>query len=145
MATIADYLVLGDTPIQLSVALEAPHGTGPQSKFYKFDLPNTFVAEAGQRKPVLMFRTTVLDDDTRVEVHVNPENTETTSSGFPSQAAYFAELRKGYFGLHMEALDGRDFKKGQENTIVIRVSGDVDSHFGDVIIGDVVFLIQREV
>jgi hypothetical protein len=92
-----------------------------------------------------MFRTTVLaDHDTRVNVYVNPVPTQTTSSGFPTDVDYFAELPKNYFGLQMEALEGSKFKKGQENKIVITISGDGKHRFGDVVIGDVVILIQRK-
>jgi len=92
-----------------------------------------------------MFRITVLEHhDTRVNVYVNPAPTEKTSSGFPVNEDYFTELGKNYFGLHMEALEGSKFKKGQENTIVFTISGD-GRKFGDVIIGDAVLLIQREI
>jgi len=136
--TLADYAVLIDTPVQLS----AQNGSGKaRSKFCRFDLTSTFSADV---KPVLMFRTTVLDKRTRVNVYVNPEATENTSSGFPVNEDYFAELPDGYFGLHMECLDGGKFKKGQENTIAFTISGD-GTKFGDVIIGDAVLTIQRVV
>jgi hypothetical protein len=139
--TFADYIVLSDAPIRLSANPETGH---PRSKTCKFDLPDNFSGDTDATKAVLMFRTTVLaDHDTRVNVYVNPVTTQTTSSGFPSDVDYFAELPKNYFGLQMEALDGSKFKKGQENKIVITISGDGKHRFGDVVIGDVVILIQR--
>ena len=140
--TFADYIVLSDAPIRLSANPETGH---PRSKVCKFDLPANFSAETEATKAVLMFRTTVLaDHDTRVNVYVNPVPTQNTSSGFPADEDYFAELPKNYFGLQMEALEGGKFKKGEENKIVITISGDGKHRFGDVIIGDVVMLIQRK-
>ena len=140
--TFADYIVLSDAPIRLSANPETGH---PRSKVCEFDLPGNFSAETDATKAVLMFRTTVLaDHDTRLNVYVNPVTTQNTSSGFPTDAEYFAELPRNYFGLHMEALEGNKFKKGQENKIVITISGDGKHRFGDVIVGDVVILIQRE-
>ena len=139
--TFADYIVLSDAPIRLSANPETGH---PRSKICKFQLPTNFFGETDSTKAVLMFRTTVLaDHDTRVNVYVNPVPTQTTSSGFPTVEDYFAELPKNYFGLQMEALDGSKFKKGQENKIVVTISGDGKHKFGDVIIGDIVILIQR--
>src|SRR5262249_51451274 len=107
--------------------------------------PQNFHGSDNSMNPVLMFRTQVLDDhDTRIRVFVNPEPTQTSSDGFPSQEDYFAELPKKYFGLHMEALEGSRFKKGTENTVAITISGD-GTKFGDSIIGDVVLMIQRDV
>ena len=140
--TFADYIVLSDAPIRLSANPETGH---PRSKVCKFELPASFSGETDATKAILMFRTTVLaDHGTRVNVYVNPVPTQTTSSGFPEVADYAAELSKNYLGLHMEALGGSKFKKGQENKIVITISGDGKHKFGDVIIGDVVILIQRE-
>ena len=140
--TFADYIVLSDAPIRLSANPETGH---PRSKTCKFDLPANFSGDTASTKAVLMFRTTVLaDHDTRVNVHVNPVMTQTTSSGFPAAEDYFAELPRNYFGLLMEALESGKFKKGQENKIVITISGDGKHRFGDVVIGDVVLLIQRK-
>jgi hypothetical protein len=136
--TLADYAVLVDNPVHLSSKSSSGRA---RSKFCRFQLASDFTADV---KPVLMFRTTVLDKDTRVNVYVNPEPTENTSSGFPTSEDYFAELGKGYLGLHMEALQGSKFKKGAENTIVFTISGD-GTKFGDVIIGDAVLLVQRTV
>jgi hypothetical protein len=140
--TFADYIVLSDKPIRLSANPETGH---PREKTCRFQLPANFSAETPDTKPVLMFRTEVLDHhDTRLRVFVNPVPTQTNSDGFPNDEDYVTELSKGYFGLHMEALAGNKFKKGQENKLVITISGDGKHRFGDVIIGDIVMLIQRE-
>lgn len=139
MATIVgDYKVLLDTPVHLS----AQHASGKsRSKFCRFDMADNFSSEV---KPVLMFRTTVLNKDTRIRVFVNPEPSSNHSDGFPGTEDYFAELPERYFGLHMEALSPTQFKKGQENTVVFTISGD-GTKFGDVVIGDVVLHYQRVV
>ena len=135
---IADYLVLLDKPETLSAQKNQPH---PRSKFCRFFLGTEFAQDV---KPVLLFRMTVPSKDTRVRVFVNPEMTNTNSDGFPSDEDYVTNMGKGFFGLHMEALDGGKFKKGQENTIVFTISGD-GTKFGDVELGDVVLLVQRGV
>jgi hypothetical protein len=135
---VGDYKVLLDKPVHLSAQHNSSH---PRSQFCRFDLASNFSPEVS---PVLLFRTTVMDKDTRVRVFVNPEPSNNNSDGFPSDEDYVTKLSKGYFGLHMETLPAGKFKKGQENKVVFTISGD-GTKFGDVIIGDVLLQYQRTV
>jgi hypothetical protein len=136
--TIADYAVLLDSQIQLSAQ---PSSGKPRSKFCRFNLASDFASDV---KAVLFFRATVPGKDSRLRVFVNPAPTENTSDGFPIDEDYATNMSKGYFGLHMETIAGSKFKKGQENTVVFTISGD-GTKFGDVILGDVVLHVQRQI
>lgn len=135
--TIADYITLLDGNHLLETERV-------RSKFFRFQLPDDFFGSANITRPVLTYRVRVPGKDTRLHVYVNPEPTESNSSGFPTKPESFFTLSSKYFGQLTSVLPGSPFKKGQENTIVFTISGD-GHKFGDIEIGDVVLFHQRHI
>ena len=134
--TLADYLALHDG----SQLLKTRGGT--RSLFLRFQLPKDFISDQADRKPVLTYRARVPGKDTRLNVYVNPEQTESTSSGFPVTSDLSLNLSEGYFGQFVSVVSGSRFKKGQENKIVFTISGD-GTKFGDIEVGEVALFYQR--
>jgi hypothetical protein len=133
--SVADYVALLDGNHMLKTE-------GVRSKFFRFTLNDDFVADSLNVRPVITYRVRVPGKDTRLHVYINPEPTQNTSSGLPSDPDSVYTLSDGYFGQLISVLPGSKFKKGQENTIVFTISGD-GHKFGDIEIGDVVLFHQR--
>jgi hypothetical protein len=133
-ASVSDYFALLDGNHLLQTERV-------RSKFFRFTLESDFIADKRWKFPVLTYRVRVPGKDTRLHVHVNPEQTESNSAGFPAPDSVFT-LPSHHFGQLISVLPGGQFKKNAENTIVFTISGD-GHKFGDIEIGDVVLFYQR--
>ena len=127
MATLVDYIVIKDSPFDLSPTTTTPHT-------FDFDLPSDFVQGTGTAKPVLQFVVRgSLDDDYTFQIGFND----------PQELQSKSELRYEFknveatriFSLH-EAVDGSKLKIGS-NTIYFRINT------GKVGFSDVILWFQR--
>lgn len=133
MPSMTDYMVLSDGAFELS---DSPSGPGDVKRL-DFDLPNDFTVGTFRGKPILAFLINPVSHNVRVGGWVNPEGPNLQLLQSTQEISLHWNGDFHFDQALWEAIDGRRFNKGGNNSIFFKAWD------GRVRIRDVVLWYQR--